>query len=62
MTTFTPKKAGKVVSYVQSDFCGVCNIKIRPQVLSEMIISNDVLVCESCGRILFKKIVGEAEE
>jgi len=56
------KKAGKVVSYVQSDFCGVCNIKIRPQVLSEMIISNDVLICESCGRILFKKIVDEVEE
>ena len=56
------KKAGKVVSYVQTDFCGVCNIKIRPQVLSEMIISNDVLICESCGRILFKKIVGAGEE
>jgi predicted nucleic acid-binding Zn-ribbon protein len=56
------KKGGKVVSYVQSDFCGVCNIKIRPQVLSEMIISNDVLVCESCGRILFKKIVDEKEK
>ncbi len=56
------KKAGKVVSYVHTDFCGVCNIKIRPQVLSEMIISNDVLICESCGRILFKKIVDEVEE
>jgi predicted nucleic acid-binding Zn-ribbon protein len=56
------KKAGKVVSFVQSDFCGVCNIKIRPQVLSELVISNDVLICESCGRILFKLIAGEDEE
>jgi len=56
------KKAGKVVSYVQTDFCGVCNIKIRPQVLSEMILSSDLLICESCGRILFKKIVDEVEE
>jgi hypothetical protein len=56
------KKAGKVVSNVQTDFCGVCNIKIRPQVLSEMIMSSDVLICESCGRILFKKIVDEVEE
>lgn len=56
-----PKKAGKVVSLVQTDFCGVCNIKIRPQVLSEMILSSDVMICESCGRILFKKIVDEAE-
>ncbi|MCX6558573.1 MAG: C4-type zinc ribbon domain-containing protein [Candidatus Aminicenantes bacterium] len=56
------KKAGKVVSFVQTDFCGVCNIKIRPQVLSELVLSNDVLICESCGRILFKKIAGEDEE
>ena len=56
------KKVGKVVSFVQTDFCGVCNIKIRPQVLSELVISNDVLICESCGRILFKNIVGENEE
>ena len=56
------KKAGKVVAFVQTDFCGVCNIKIRPQVLSELVISNDVLICESCGRILFKNIVGEDEE
>ena len=56
------KKAGKVVSCVQTDFCGVCNIKIRPQVLSEMIISDDVLICESCGRILFKKIDDKAAE
>ncbi|MBN2347028.1 MAG: hypothetical protein JXO51_11635 [Candidatus Aminicenantes bacterium] len=56
------KKVGKVVSCVQSDFCGVCNIKIRPQVLSEMILSDDVLICENCGRILYKKIADEPEE
>ncbi len=55
------KKAGKVVSYVHSDFCGVCNIKIRPQILSEMILSSDLMVCESCGRILYRKIEAEAE-
>lgn len=55
------KKAGKVVSYVHSDFCGVCNIKIRPQILSEMILSSDLMVCESCGRILYRKIEDEAE-
>jgi len=55
------KKAGKVVSYVHSDFCGVCNIKIRPQILSEMILSTDLMVCESCGRILYRKIDDDAE-
>jgi len=55
------KKAGKVVSNVHTDFCGVCNIKIRPQVLSELILSNDLMICESCGRMLYKKIVDETE-
>jgi Zn-ribbon protein, possibly nucleic acid-binding len=55
------KKAGKVVSYVHSDFCGVCNIKIRPQILSELILSGDLMICENCGRILYKKIVDDAE-
>ncbi len=48
------KKAGKVVSKVESDFCGVCNVMIRPQILSELITSSDIQVCENCGRILFK--------
>ena len=56
------KKAGKVVSLVQTDFCGVCNIKIRPQVLSELVLSNDVLICESCGRLLFKEIAADDEK
>jgi hypothetical protein len=55
------KKAGKVVSYVHSDFCGVCNIKIHPQILSELILSGDLMICENCGRILYKKIVDDAE-
>lgn len=48
------KKGGKVVSKVESDFCGVCNVKIRPQILSELVTSDDIQVCENCGRILFK--------
>jgi predicted nucleic acid-binding Zn-ribbon protein len=56
------KKAGKVVSLVQTDFCGVCNIKIRPQVLSELVLSGDVMICESCGRILYKEIAVDDEK
>ncbi len=56
------RKAGKVVSEVKSEFCGICNIKIRPQILSELITSEDLVVCENCGRILFKEIPKETEE
>lgn len=50
------KKAGKVVSVVETEFCGVCNVKIRPQRLNELISTNDLFVCENCGRILFINI------
>jgi hypothetical protein len=52
---------GKAVSYVEADFCGVCNVKIRPQRLNELISTNELFICENCGRILFKR-VEEAEE
>jgi uncharacterized protein len=56
------KKIGKAVSFVSSDFCGVCHIKIRPQMLSELVTSSDILICENCGRILFKQLQPENEE
>lgn len=49
-------KAGKAVSLVETEFCGICNIKIRPQLLSEIISIESIFICENCGRILFKKI------
>ncbi|HDP95837.1 MAG TPA: hypothetical protein ENN40_10830 [Candidatus Aminicenantes bacterium] len=56
------KKAGKVISLVESDFCGVCNIKVRPQLLSELISTDGMFVCENCGRILFKRVEKEADK
>jgi predicted nucleic acid-binding Zn-ribbon protein len=50
------KKGGKAISYVETEFCGVCNVKIRPQRLNELISTDDMFICESCGRILFKAI------
>lgn len=56
------RKLGKVISTVDTEFCGVCNLKIRPQLLSELITTNDLLICENCGRLLFKKIGPDKEE
>ncbi|MCP5105559.1 MAG: hypothetical protein GY950_19390 [bacterium] len=47
---------GKAVSYVETEFCGVCNVMIRPQRLNELISTDRMFVCESCGRLLFKEI------
>jgi predicted nucleic acid-binding Zn-ribbon protein len=53
------KKAGKVISVVETEFCGICNIKIRPQLLNEIISTNNLFICENCGRILYKPLVEE---
>lgn len=53
---------GKAISYVETDFCGICNVKVRPQRLNELISSNEICVCENCGRILYKKIEVQKED
>jgi len=53
---------GKAISYVETEFCGVCHVKIRPQRLNELISTDEMFVCESCGRLLFKKIEVQKEE
>lgn len=56
------KKDGIAVSYVETNFCSVCNVKIRPQRLNELISSDDLFICENCGRILFLKFEASKEE
>ena len=47
------KKAGKALAVVQDGFCGACNVKIRPQILSVIPTTSELLTCENCGRILY---------
>lgn len=56
------KKNGKAISYVETEFCGSCNVIVRPQRLNELISSNEICLCENCGRILFKKIEVQKED
>jgi uncharacterized protein len=49
------KSLGKAVSLVETEFCGVCNVGLRPQRLNELLSSKEINFCESCGRILYKK-------
>ncbi|MEN8152657.1 MAG: C4-type zinc ribbon domain-containing protein [Acidobacteriota bacterium] len=55
-------KNGKAISYVETNFCGTCNVMIRPQRLNELITTNSIFICENCGRILYKEIKEETEE
>jgi predicted nucleic acid-binding Zn-ribbon protein len=57
------KKGGLALSPVTDDFCTLCHMRIRPQMLSELEEKNQLLLCENCGRILYRaKEKPEAEE
>lgn len=47
------KKNGIALSPVKDDFCSMCHMRIRPQVINELIGEKKLLLCENCGRILY---------
>jgi hypothetical protein len=47
------KKNGIVLSPVSDEFCSICNMRIRPQVINELKSNKDLKFCENCGRILY---------
>ncbi len=57
------RMGGIALSPVTDDFCTLCHMRIRPQMLSELIEKNKILLCENCGRILYwVKIQDGSEE
>jgi predicted nucleic acid-binding Zn-ribbon protein len=58
------KKGGMALSPITDDFCTLCHVRIRPQMLSELVEKNRLLLCENCGRILYrlKEKPGSEEE
>ena len=49
------KKNGISLSPVTDDFCSMCHMRIRPQVLNELKERSKIILCENCGRILYWK-------
>lgn len=47
------KKSGVALSPVNGDFCSMCHMRIRPQVLNELRDTRKLILCENCGRILY---------
>ena len=47
------KKNGVALSPVTDDFCSICQIRIRPQMLNELKAKREIILCENCGRILY---------
>jgi predicted nucleic acid-binding Zn-ribbon protein len=48
-------KGGSALSPVTDDFCSMCHMRVRPQVLNELKEAKKVILCENCGRILYWK-------
>jgi uncharacterized protein len=47
------KKGGTALSAIKDDFCAMCHMRIRPQMLNEIRDEIKIIVCENCGRILY---------
>jgi len=47
------KKSGTALSAVKGEFCSLCHVRIRPQMLNEIRDRSKIYLCENCGRILY---------
>ncbi|MFQ6039050.1 MAG: zinc ribbon domain-containing protein [Candidatus Aminicenantales bacterium] len=47
------KKGGIVLSPVWDEFCSMCHMRVRPQMLNELKAETQIILCENCGRILY---------
>ena len=46
-------KNGIALSPLTGDFCSLCHMRVRPQVLNELKGNETIILCENCGRILY---------
>jgi predicted nucleic acid-binding Zn-ribbon protein len=49
----TKRLNGIAMSPVTDDFCSICQMRVRPQVLNDLMGRNALITCEACGRILY---------
>jgi len=54
------KKNGTALSAVKGEFCSLCHVRIRPQMLNEIRDKSKIYLCENCGRILYGIVKPEA--
>ncbi len=47
------KKGGAALSVVKNEFCSLCHVRIRPQMINEIRDRSKIYLCENCGRILY---------
>ena len=44
---------GIALAEAKGELCGACHIRIRPQMYNDLLITETIMFCDSCSRILF---------
>ncbi len=57
--SLSQKKGGAALSPVTGEFCAMCHMRVRPQMLNEIRDKTKVVLCEACGRILYLTVKPE---
>jgi len=47
------KKQGRALATVSGEVCAACQMKLRPQLINEIRLGEQIIVCENCSRILY---------
>jgi len=47
------KKQGLALATVNGEVCAACQMKLRPQLINEVRLGEQIIVCENCSRILY---------
>ncbi|HOI44360.1 MAG TPA: hypothetical protein PLX50_01965 [Candidatus Aminicenantes bacterium] len=61
-TNICDKRGGVAMSPVRDDFCAMCYVRVRPQMLNEIGDRSKIHLCENCGRILYWPPKSESPE
>jgi len=49
----TVKKQGLALAAVSGEVCSACQMKLRPQLINDIRLGEQIVVCENCSRILY---------
>lgn len=47
------KKQGLALVKVTGESCGACQLQLRPQIINELRLAENLIYCENCSRILY---------
>ena len=53
-------RAGRAVAAASDERCLACNVMLRPHLMQKLRLGQEILTCESCGRILYRDISDNA--